>query len=736
MRRKKIIASVIGVVLTLFVLAFSWNKVFNACPILPRLNNIFYDVSLKIFHKKLVSSDVVIVDIDEKSLAREGKWPWPRNRLATLIEKLQQAQVAVVAFDILFPEADLNVAEVMLHRVEAEIGNSSVKPIIRKYLTTNLDLLDNDRIFAQALAKSDVVLSIFFHNGLYHSVGQLGQPLQLLPHPSNSVIPAMQHYTGIIAPLVTAAKHTGFVTTTPDVDGVLRRSPLFIIHDNAVYPSLALEAVKLFLLQDKIELDTTLLNKNEILLGVKLGNIYIPTDPAGNVLIPYYGPAFTFPYFAATDILHDDNVLPHLAGKLVIIGSSAVGIGDMHSMPLQSASYPGCEVHATIAEAILHQSFWSSPVWIVGLERVVIVVVGVVLSLLAIYCSFTGLLLMTIVSEIVMFSLQALLWLQWQLIMPHVILPYFLVLFLGVFNLGYGYLFEARYRNRLHSLYGQYVSSEHIDSMLDNPSQYVLQGHSKEMSVLFADVRGFTSISEKLDANGVKSFLNQLFTPLTKIIFENKGTIDKYVGDMVMAFWNDPINDEEHQQHAVVTALNMIKKVEELASVFATQGLENVRIGVGVNSGMMHVGDMGSEYRRSYTVLGDAVNLASRLESSNKFYGTQILISEATKQACHSIVFRFVDKVRVKGKQEAINIFEPLCLESDITSEISNELALHDEALVAYYQQDWHKAYELFAKLHEQYKRDIYQIYITRIQEYIASPPGDNWDGVYTRTEK
>lgn len=733
LRRKKIAALFVGIVFTIFVLVFSWNKVFSSFPILSRINNIFYDVNLKLFYQKQTAGDVVIVDVDEKSLAQEGKWPWPRNKIARLVAQLQQAQVAVVAFDILFPESDLNVAKELLAYTQKE---PSVSGEVKQYLTMHADFLDNDKILAQVLSQGDVVLGVFFHNELYHSVGELGAPFLTLPANSRLVIPHMQRYTGAIAELVRAAHNTGFVTTIPDDDGILRRSPLFIIHNDAVYPALALAAVRLYLLQDKVALDTTMLDNNEILLGAKLGNIYIPTDPAGNVLIPYHGPAFSFPYVSATDVLHGNIVTQNLAGKLVIIGSSAIGIGDMHSIPLQSASYPGCEVHANIAEAILTQSFLTIPAWVVGGERVLIVVLGVLLSLWAIRCTVTGLFLITVIGELAIFLLQAVLWTQAQVIIPHIILPYFLVLFLGVFNMGYGYLFESRYRNRLHDLYGQYVSSEHIDNMLDNPGQYSLQGHSKDMSVLFADVRGFTSISEKLDANGVKIFLNQLFTPLTKIIFEQKGTIDKYVGDMVMAFWNDPIDDHEHKQHAVMAALQMVQKVLELAPVFAEQGLQNVRIGVGVNSGMMHVGDMGSEYRKTYTVLGDAVNLASRLESSNKFYGTQILVSESTQTLCKNIIFRFIDKVCVKGKKEAINIYEPICLAEDVRQEIQEELNLHQEALNAYYARDWCKARELFEKLKAQYARGIYNIYLARLQDFVCVPPAEDWDGTYTRTEK
>lgn len=273
--------------------------------------------------------------------------------------------------------------------------------------------------------------------------------------------------------------------------------------------------------------------------------------------------------------------------------------------------------------------------------------------------------------------------------------------------------------------------------MLDTPKQYTLEGNTKNMTVLFADIRNFTPIAEKLDASGVKKFLNTLFTPLTKIIFEFQGTIDKYVGDMIMAFWNDPIEDKAHATHSVKAALMMQEKVKELASVFAAQNLPNVSIRIGINTGIMHVGDMGSEYRKAYTVLGDAVNVASRLEGANKFYGTDILISQETKDQCNDVVFRFVDCIYVKGKEKPINIYEPLGLLNNKTAALEAELSNYSKALEFYNAKNWNQAKEKFESLSREYPQSqLYRIYRDRAHEYESNPPPSDWDGGQHLTEK
>lgn len=732
---KKTAVFTIGVATTIIFLLLTWTSNFKYFDILTRINHIFYDINLKIFYKKNKSDNIVIVDIDEKSLQHEGRWPWSRSKVATMIENLQHSGAAVITFDILFPEQEPDIANTLLNHAQQTKGTPTQ---VTDYLSQQIPYFDNDKILATTLAKGDTVLGVFFSKDLYQSTGKLGKPILHFAQPSELVVLRESKFIGNTPTLADAVRYTGFTTTLPDEDGYLRRSPLLIEYNKELYPSLALATVKAYLLTEKISLDLRDLKKSKIFLGITLGDTYIPTDLAGNILITYGGPAFSFPYISATDVLHNKLAPQTVEGKIVIIGSSAVGIGDLHSTPLQSVGYPGTEVHANIIASILNKNIISSPLWLVGIERIVIVIIGLIATILAAYLPALGLILLTTGMILLLFIFNATLLVKYDWVLPHLVLPYLQLLFLGIINSGCGYLFETRSRKRLHEVYGQYVSAAHIDKMLELPDQkHILDGNTKMMTVLFADVRSFTSISEKLDAKGVKKFLTTLFTPFTEIIFDCKGTIDKYVGDMIMAFWNDPVDDPKHASHAVQAAIRMQKKVRELTPIFAEQKLPNIGIRIGINTGMMHVGDMGSKYRKAYTVLGDAVNLASRLEGVNKMYGTLILVSQETKDLCDEILFRYIDCIFVKGKATPTNVYEPLCLLSDKTAILESELVQYSKALALYNANNWHEAKEEFEKLAKQYPEvQTYTIYLKRVTQYESSPPPANWDRGQHLTEK
>jgi len=721
---KKTIVFIAGGLVTIIFLLFTWDVVFKYSGVLTRVNYIFYDASLKVFHKREKSDKIVIVDIDEKSLKYDGRWPWPRNRIADIVKALQNSGAAVIVFDVLLPDIEPNIADVLLKHARV---SKDIPVTIADYLSQQLPYFDNDKILADTLAKSDVVLGVFFNRDIL--TGKLGKPIITFTNPVNLVISQMPKFIGNIPILADSVQYTGFTTTNPDEDGSIRRSPLLIKYNGDLYPSLALEAVRAYLLIEKISLDLRDVGTSKVFLGVQLGDTYIPTDSSGELLINYIGPAFSFPYVSASDVIQNKFSPKIFEGKIVLIGSSSVGIGDLHSMPLQSIGYPGVEIHANIIESILNRNLISSPLWLVGVERILIIVLGLIFTILAAHFSMVGLLLLTLGMMGLIFVFNAALLLKWQWVLPHLMLPYLQILTLGVANSVYGYFFENRYRKKMHDIYGQYVSSEHIDKMLEFKDLHALEGNTKMMTVLFADVRSFTSISEKLDARQVKKFLNTLFTPLTKIIFEFKGTIDKYVGDMIVAFWSDPIDDPQHASNAVKTALLMQNKVKELAPFFAEQNLTNIGIRIGINTGIMHVGDMGSEYRKAYTVLGDSVNLASRLEGVNKKYGTDILVSQATKDQCNEIVFRFIDCIYVKGKVAPTKIYEPLCLLGKKTAALEVELEQYKKALELYDSNDWSKSKEEFAKLTAQYPNiEIYSIYLKRVSQYETSPPPQDWD--------
>lgn len=716
--RKKIILFIIGLAITIAALLCTWDIDAKKSNILSQMNNIIYDINLRIFNKEVIPNDIVIVDIDEKSLQHEGRWPWSRNKVAELIKKLQKNNTAVIAIDVLFPEQEPNIANVFLNYAQK---NQNFSPQLKDQLTSYTQIFDNDKIFAEALSASDIVLGVFFNNALHGSAGKHGKPI--LKSPDKLFVLKESNFIGNTPILADAVKYTGFTTTTKDQDGLIRRSPMLIEYNNFLYPSLSLEAVRAYLLVDKITLDTYDLGKRKIFLGIQLGDTYIPTDASGNILVNYVSVNFSFPHISATDILNDVALKHSLEGKIAIIGSSAVGIGDLHSTPFRAINYPGAEIHATIMASILNKDFISAPLWMTGIERIIIIIIGLATTILTMYLSAFGFILLIIGSMFVLFLFNGWLLFFQGLVCPHVILPYIQLLSLCIINNGYGYLFETRARKKLRDVYGQYISTAHIDEMLEHKDELTLSGTTKNMTMLFADVRNFTTISEKLDAKAVKQFLNTLFTPFTEIIFEYQGTIDKYVGDMIMAFWNDPLNDERHALHAVSAALKMQQKVKEIAGVFAQQNINSVNIRIGINTGMTHVGDMGSSYRKAYTVLGDAVNLASRLEGTNKIYGTAILVSQATKELCPEILFRFVDCVYVKGKTIPVNIYEPLCLIEQKTIELETELAQYAIAIDLYNAKNWPEAKTAFTKLTAQYPSvGIYAVYLGNIAQSEKQP--------------
>jgi adenylate cyclase len=553
-------------------------------------------------------------------------------------------------------------------------------------------------------------------------------------------IPIFESYTSNIPLLQTAAKGAGFVNAFPDEDGVMRRALLVARYQDKIYPSLALEAIRRYTFTDSIQLVTALQGKQMVLQGLRFGDQTILTDAAGQVLIPFRGTAYSFPYYSATDILTHRVSAAALKDKLVFVGATAFGLGDLHATAVQSP-YPGVEVHANVASGILNNQFPTRPAWAAGAELVILLLMGITTALLFPFLGVTLLTIITGMFSVILVMADNWLW-QKQGIVLSIFLPVALIVLLAVFNMAYGYLFENRRREQLKSMFGQYVPTAHVDAMLADPAQYGFQGQSKEMTVLFADIRNFTAISEKMTAAQLKDMLNHYLTPMTQILFKHQGTIDKYVGDMVMAFWNAPLQDDQHARHAILAALEMQAIVVKLQTEFAEYTTEPVHIGIGVNTGLMNVGDMGSEFRRAYTVLGDAVNLASRLEGQTKYYGVGIIVGEETyAHTQFDFLFRQLDRIKVKGKETAVAIYQPVCLLNEASEALKQKVQRHSEVLSAYFAQQWDTAEAGFKKLLEQpseqdTEKMLYAFYLARIKHMRENPPGDEWDGAYVSHEK
>ncbi|MBU2919026.1 adenylate/guanylate cyclase domain-containing protein [Psychrosphaera sp. F3M07] len=736
--KKQLNTIVLGLILTILFATLVNPSIAIIKTTIDRIEGIIYDIRLNAtLPEKVRESDhnIFVVDIDEKAIKDYGRFPWTRHTIKQLITNLVDAGVVVIAFDVIFPEPELNPLDTVFN---TDIGQR-LSGITAEQLTALRDELDADTQMAQVLGDTDIVLGVLFQQEASVQVGKLKDSTVNLLDKSAVQVQSL-NFPGQLANLDVlqqAAYGQGFINSAPDPDGFIRRAALVIQHNGQFYPSLALEAARLYNLSETIDLETTQLphTDHHSITAVKFGNNRIPTDEYGRVLVPFRGGQKSFPYYSAADVLNGSLTSEELEGGIAFIGTSAVGLADLRSTSV-GLQYPGVEVHANILEGILQTDLFSyRPDWWQGALLIQILLLGIILSVALPLLGPMHMAILGGVSFAFVVGFNLFMWDQ-KIALP-VTQPLGLVLFITFYNLARGFFAENSNKQKIKSMFDQYVPPAHIDKMLNDPSGVSLEGERKEMSVLFSDIRSFTSISEKLSANDLKDLLNEYFSPITKSIFEHQGTIDKYVGDMVMAFWGAPLNDPNHAENAVIGGFDMLKITAELRQQFLEKDWPAIYVGIGINTGDMNVGDMGSEYRRAYTVLGDAVNLGSRLESLTKFYGLEFLVSEFTKAQCPNILFRPVDKVKVKGKEEAVAIFEPVCESKDLTAELEQELKDLDVAYHLYLAQKWDQANLAYKTLLSQYpNRKIYQIYIERIEQLKDVELEADWDGSFTHTSK
>ncbi len=764
----------LGIFTTILVLWLQLSPPPFASSFIERLEYVIYDQRLAMMPKieKPPENKIVIVDLDERSLQNEGQFPWNRILVGQLTEKLRDNGVLVVGFDITFPEPDRNIRD-LLAPIDLEQLDSS----FNETLTTIEPAIDSDAYFARVMATGgiDSVLAINFNPQSDVAYNELPPSIVSIDPELVDRISAqdMSGFTGNIKVLQDAALGSGSMNQSPDSDGIIRRVPLLIRYGDALYPTLSMEMVRVYNFLENYEVVTQAYGELDVITAVRIGRgagaFEIPTDGLGQVLVPYVGTSSLrtnehYPYISATDVLRDNLSTEEreaLQNSLVLIGTSAPGLQDIRAVPLQQV-YPGVEVHANMLNALLSsvsvidvssgvtdtESVFSNfsrasevyfpykPDWEAGALFVLITALGIAMSLAFPYMNAAVMAAtsLTLIIGVVWANFQ--IWSMYKMDFA-LVLIILLVILVTATNLIYGFLAESQTRKVIKGMFDQYVPPAHIDSMLEDPDNYTFEGESKELTVFFCDIRSFTTISEALSATELKTLLNDFFTPLTEIIFKHNGTIDKYVGDMVMAFWGAPLDDPDHRSNAVNAALEMLEKVEELAPEFDKRGYPEVKIGCGINTGMMNVGDMGSTYRRSYTVLGDAVNLGSRLEGLTKFYGIRLLVGEETANKLDGFVLRLIDKVKVKGKHEAIECYEPICPEATAGEQLKARVKRYHEALALYHDQQWNEAESVFRDmLAEEPTSVLYQVYLERIEQLREAELPEDWDGAFTHTSK
>ena len=715
-----------------------------------RLEVFAYDTRMRIQHGPL-DPRVVIVDIDEKSIAEVGRWPWSRNILAELVTKLDNKyHVRAAGFDTIFPEPDTSAGFGTLQALAAkELADI---PQIEQRLDKLKPMFDFDAQFAAALQNRPIVLGYFFSNDERAvTKGLLPDPAFATQHLKGRKIESTNYhgYTGNLEALQRSAKAGGFINPTPDSDGVIRRLPVLARFGDAYYESLALATARVALGASMVR--PVVFTEKELFLSGDAARTYgalkgirmntkpkttvVPLDRNLTILVNYRGKGGPdggqYRYVSAVDVLKERVPMEVLADNVVLVGTTSAGLKDLRASPT-NVDYPGVEMHANVVSSILDGNFKQEPDFHIAIQLTCAIVIGLVLGLSLPVLSPLASIIVSLGAATAVIGADVYLFNACNWVIP-VAPALLLVGTLFLCNLAWGYLFEFRKSRAMVNLFGEYVAPELVAEMAENPESYHMEGETRELTVLFCDVRGFTTISEGLSANQLREYINLYLTAMSEDIRGNRGTLDKYIGDAVMAFWGAPIVLPDHASRAVATALKMLETANKLNADFIARNWPELKIGIGLNTGEMRVGDMGSKIRRAYTVMGDAVNLGSRLEGLTKEYGVGLIVGEATRLAAPEFAYRELDRVRVKGKNEPVPIFEPLGPSRDIDENTRAELELWHKALGQVRAQQWDEAGHLLHKLHTAYPvRELYKLYLERIEHYREHPPGAGWDGVTT----
>jgi len=692
------------------------------------------------------SKNVFIVDIDEKSIKELGQWPWSRNKVAKILENLTNAGIGIIGFDVVFAEED----------------RSSPARILRE-LGIKKDAPDYDAIFANTIANTPTILGYQFEleNKKFIKKEEIDIPAIIIERNKpkgmdDMVIKAKG--TILNTPLIQeSAYSSGYFNNIPDDGGVVRSVPLIIRYDGQLYPSLMLE-----MFRAATGINTIYVNYSQLgVESIQIGDFKIPTDRYGRLIINYRGPSKTFKYISAADIYNNNFNKAELDGKIALIGTSAAGLLDLRATPFESV-YPGVEVHANGIDNILTQDFITSPTWVDGMNLIVIVSLTFFVVLLSAYTPFWFIPFIFFGTTIGTFFIGYELLFKYGLAV-NIFLPLVAIILSSIIATFMNYMFEVKNEKLIKKKFASKVSKDVMENLLQNPEASTFAAMDKEITVTFSDVRGFTNISEAMpNAKVLIEFLNEYMDPMTETIIEYKGTVDKFIGDAIMAYWNAPLDIKDHATQAVIATLEQLhqldalneklradKRFEAVVAMSDKKGIPIIDIGIGINTGMAIVGEMGSSRRSDYTAIGDSVNLGSRLESLCKFYNSKCNISNFTKAQIDEskYIFRFLDLVTVKGKSEPVEIWQIHDYDRDESyhklypvskAQLFKELDLYHKGIALYKEAQFKQALEIFKDIEEwknKTNKNIYKIYIERCEHYIQNTP-KNFTGVFVHTTK
>ncbi len=696
------------------------------------------------------AGDIVLAVVDEKSIHQEGKWVWPRDKFTALVHKLSEAGARVVAFDIGFLEEDDRTTLEAIADIQRRASRpGAVDPEFKAYLDDLARRSDRDRRLAEALSASEarIVLGYFFHM----SRGELAHlsDADLAAHADrvrNGAYPMVRYRSqsdrGIatiqavlpqsnIAPIARAARHAGYFNMFPDRDGVVRWIPAVIEFNGAFYAPLSLMAAAAYL-----DAPLSVRVNSYGIEAVYVGNQAIATDELGRVLINYRGPTGTFPHFSITDILHDRIDPGRLRDKIVMVGATATGIYDMRVTPFGSV-FPGLEIHANVVDSILARSFLEHPGWAAIFDLMAICLMGgvvwlvhtrtgVITSAVAVLLLFTGYI-----------GLCQMLFVRrgWLLNMAYPLI----VLFLAYVSItAFRYIAESRQKKFIRDAFSTYLAPAVVKRLIESPERLVLGGEEREITAFFSDVQGFTGISERLSARELVELLNEFLTEMTDIILAHEGTVDKFEGDAIIAFFGAPNHLPDHAEVACRACLQMQSRLAELRGKWHAAGKPELKMRIGMNTGMAVVGNMGSRQRMDYTMMGDSVNTAARLEGVNKVYGTYTMVSAATlAKVGKDVIGRQLDAIHVVGKTEPVVVYELLGLAGEVPAPRLEAAAAYDSGLAAYRRRDWDEAIAFFNQALAICPDDgPSRVMAERCDRYRKEPPPESWNGAFSMMNK
>lgn len=646
------------------------------------------------------SGNVVIVDIDEKSLKEYGQWPWQRDVFAELLYKLSECGVGIIGIDIVFAEADRSSP----HRFAAQFPSLSQK------------LVNYDEVLAQALSQTPVVGGYIF---TFEKSDEQNSPMIPAIFVEKGITNSSYlEPTGIVLNLEVlqdSMYSSGFFNTIPDETGMIRRVPLVMKYDGVVYPSLAFEMVRIYSGINRV----TILNDEAGIRSIEFGEFVIPTDRSGRLSVNFRGPKKHFEYISAVDILKGEFDTSAIEGKFVLVGTSSVGLFDLRATPFDSA-IAGVEVHANTIDNILSGDFLQQPSDMLIYDLIMIVLIVYIFSFLFSYIKSWFIIPLAILFFYGIFEFLFIMLFDYGVIL-NILFPFIAYILTLILSIGIDYIIASRQKEQAKRMLGKKVSPSVMEYLLAHSDEDLVASKEREVTIFFSDIRSFTSISEKIGSpDRLIHMLNTYMTPMVDNIVKFNGTIDKFIGDAIMAYWNAPVEVKNHADKALQSAIEQIESLVAINAKIEPEYDVTIAIGIGIHTGVVTAGDMGSEGRSDYTIIGDNVNLASRLEGLTKQYGAQILISKTSYEKLEGkYKIRPIDLVEVKGKKESVEIFEVICNNKNIQEE---ELELYSHATEHFRTGDVLGALTMYESLNRSNPSLLYEFYMKRCKEFIDKP--------------